>query len=82
MNKSILERVIKEAKYIIKNESTVREMAKIFKVSKSTVHKDLHERLKDIDLQLYDKVSKILIYHTDIRHIRGGIATRQKYLNL
>ena len=71
MNKSILERVIKEAKYIIKNESTVREMAKIFKVSKSTVHKDLHERLKDIDLQLYDKVSKILIYHTDIRHIRG-----------
>ena len=82
MNKSILERVIKEAKYIIKNESTVREMAKIFKVSKSTVHKDLHERLKEIDLQLYDKVSKILIYHTDIRHIRGGIATRQKYLNL
>lgn len=82
MNKSILERVIKEAKYIIKNESTVREMAKIFNVSKSTVHKDLHERLKDIDLQLYDKVSKILIYHTDIRHIRGGIATRQKYLNL
>lgn len=82
MNKSILERVIKESKYIIKNESTVREMAKIFKVSKSTVHKDLHERLKDIDLQLYDKVSKILIYHTDIRHIRGGIATRQKYLNL
>ena len=82
MNKSILERVIKEAKYIIKNESTVREMAKIFKVSKSTVHKDLHERLKDIDLQLYDKVSKLLIYHTDIRHIRGGIATRQKYLNL
>ena len=68
MNKSILERVIKEAKYIIKNESTVREMAKIFKVSKSTVHKDLHERLKDIDLQLYDKVSKILLYHTDIRH--------------
>lgn len=82
MTKSILERVIKEAKYIIKNESTVREMAKIFNVSKSTVHKDLHERLKDIDLQLYDKVSKILIYHTDIRHIRGGIATRQKYLNL
>ena len=82
MTKSILERVIKEAKYIIKNESTVREMAKIFKVSKSTVHKDLHERLKDIDLQLYDKVSKILIYHTDIRHIRGGIATRQKYLKL
>lgn len=82
MTKSILERVIKEAKYIIKNESTVREMAKIFKVSKSTVHKDLHERLKDIDLQLYDKVSKILIYHTDIRHIRGGLATREKYLNL
>ncbi len=82
MTKSILERVIKEAKYIIKNESTVREMAKIFKVSKSTVHKDLHERLKDIDLELYDKVSKILIYHTDIRHIRGGLATREKYLNL
>ena len=65
---------------MIKTESTVREMASIFKVSKSTVHKDLHERLLDIDEKLYDKVKKILKYHTDVRHIRGGQSTKRKYL--
>lgn len=65
---------------MIKTESTVREMASIFKVSKSTVHKDLHERLLDIDEKLYDKVEKILKYHTDVRHIRGGQSTKRKYL--
>ena len=65
---------------MVKTESTVREMASIFKVSKSTVHKDLHERLLDIDEKLYDKVEKILKYHTDVRHIRGGQSTKRKYL--
>ena len=82
MNKAIIKRVIDEANYIIKTESTVREMSQIFNVSKSTVHKDLHERLIDIKSELYYKVEKILKYHTDIRHIRGGESTKEKYLNL
>ena len=82
MNKAIIKRVIDEANYIIKTESTVREMSKVFNVSKSTVHKDLHERLIDINSELYYKVEKILKYHTDIRHIRGGESTKEKYLNL
>lgn len=65
---------------MIKTGSTVREMALIFNVSKSTVHKDLHERLSDIDNSLYLEVDKILKYHTDVRHIRGGQSTKRKYL--
>ena len=80
MNKNIIKRVLEEANYMIKTGSTVREMALIFNVSKSTVHKDLHERLLDIDNSLYLEVDKILKYHTDVRHIRGGRSTRRKYL--
>ena len=80
MNKNIIKRVIEEANYIIKTNSTVREMASIFNVSKSTVHKDLHECLLDIDNKLYLEVEKILKYHTDVRHIRGGQSTKRKYL--
>jgi len=75
----INERVLNEANYIINTEETVRELARKFKVSKSTVHKDLHERLKKIDKDLYIKVDKILKYHTCIRHIRGGQSTKKKY---
>ena len=81
MNKVISNRVIEEAQYIISTNDTVRDIAKIFKVSKSTVHKDLHDRLKYINSELYIKVDNILKYHTDIRHIRGGESTRLKYLN-
>ncbi len=79
---NIERRVLEEAKYIIKTQQTVRELAKIFKVSKSTVHKDLHERLIDIDKKLSYEVNKILKYHIDIRHIRGGESTKNKYLKL
>ncbi|MBE6149572.1 MAG: stage III sporulation protein D [Firmicutes bacterium] len=82
MNKAIIKRVVDEANYIIKTGSTVREMSKIFNVSKSTVHKDLHERLIEIDENLYKKVEEILKYHIEIRHIRGGFSTKNKYLNL
>lgn len=82
MNKAIIRRVLEEANYMIKTESTVREMSKVFQVSKSTVHKDLHELLTDINNDLSLKVEKILKYHTDVRHIRGGISTKEKYLNL
>ena len=79
--KYINDRVIKEANYIIETGYTIRELASIFNVSKSTVHKDLHERLLDIDINKYKKVEQILNYHTNIRHLRGGESTRKKYLN-
>ena len=82
MNKNIVKRDLNEANYIIDTKKTVREIAKVFNVSKSTVHKDLHERLFDINNNLYLEVEKILKYHTDIRHIRGGQSTKEKYLNL
>ena len=81
MNKNIIDRVIKESNYIIKTNDTIRNIAKVFKVSKSTVHKDLKERLFEIDVNLYNEVSTILKYHLDIRHIRGGNATKEKFLN-
>lgn len=79
MENLIHTRVLEEADFIIETEKTVREIAEVFKVSKSTVHKDLHERLLNIDTKRYDQVSTILKYHTDIRHIRGGESTKNKY---
>ena len=75
------ERVLKEAEYILKTGYTIREIATHFHVSKSTVHKDLHERLKKIDKEMYKQVDSILKYHTDVRHIKGGESTKLKYLN-
>lgn len=82
MNSIIQNRVIEEANAILDTKETVRELALRFQVSKSTVHKDLHERLKIIDESLYNKVDKILKYHLDIRHIRGGESTKKKYQKL
>ena len=82
MNSTIVKRVIDEANYIIETGKTVRELASIFNVSKSTVHKDLHERLLEIDKDKYIEVDNILKYHIDIRHLRGGESTRRKYLSL
>lgn len=75
----ITDRVLKEANYIIKTEKTIREIATEFKISKSTVHKDLHERLKKIDRDTFEKVDNILKFHTSIRHVRGGESTKRKY---
>lgn len=80
MNKVIIDRVIFEGKHIIQTGDTVRDMANIFGVSKSTVHKDLKERLLEIDKDMYEKVIKILKYHSCVRHIRGGESTRRKFL--
>ena len=79
---NINERVLNETQVILKTGYTIREIAKIFNVSKSTVHKDLHERLLKIDKNKYNEVEKILKYHTDIRHIRGGQSTKEKYLKI
>ena len=80
MNKNIINRVLKESKYIIDKDKTIREIASIFKVSKSTVHKDLNERLKLLDKNTYLDVKQIFNKHIDNRHIKGGESTKKKYL--
>ncbi len=82
MNEIIYNRVVMEAEYIIKTKKTIREIAKMFNVSKSTVHKDFRERLPMISDKLYNEVDKILRHHTKIRHLRGGESTKKKYLKL
>ena len=79
MNSLITKRVLDEAYYMIKTNNTIREIANIFNVSKSTVHKDLHERLANINSDLYLQIDSILKYHIDVRHIRGGESTKKKY---
>ncbi|MDR1101976.1 MAG: sporulation transcriptional regulator SpoIIID [Clostridiales bacterium] len=76
----IEERTIQIAEYIIKYKSTVRDAARHFGVSKSTVHKDLIERLPMLNRSLSKAVRVVLDTNLAERHIRGGIATRQKYL--
>lgn len=80
MDKYIMDRVLQEATYIIKNNSTVRDAASVYNVSKSTVHKDLKDRLPDINMILFEQVEIVFKDHIETRHIRGGEATKQKYL--
>lgn len=79
MHDYIKERVIKIGHHVIESRKTVRKIAKDFGVSKSTVHKDLTERLPEINPELAAEVKEILEYHKSIRHLRGGEATRLKY---
>ena len=81
MKDYIEERVLDIADYIIESNSTVRETAKRFGVSKSTVHKDVAERLMQINPALAQEVRKVLDVNKAERHIRGGQATREKYLH-
>ena len=70
------------ADYVIESGATVRQTAVYFGISKSTVHKDLTDRLKKSNKALYDEVSKVLFKNKAERHIRGGEATRTKYLKV
>ena len=79
MKDYIEERVLSLANYIISTNSTVRAAAKEFKVSKSTVHKDVTERLQEISPSLAAEVKTVLDINKAERHIRGGLATREKY---
>ena len=72
-------RAVRLAEYIIENNATVRTAAKTFGISKSTVHKDVTERLKRSDPALWQQVKSVLEKNKAERHIRGGIATRIKY---
>ena len=79
LNTNIEERACELAAYIIDNNATVRSAAKKFGISKSTVHKDLTDRLRRVDRNLYLQVKRVLERNKAERHIRGGIATRRKY---
>jgi len=76
---NIEERAIQLAEYITESKATVRAAAKRFGISKSTVHKDLSERLEKVNRALYLQVKEVLEQNKAERHIRGGIATRKKY---
>jgi len=78
----IEERAVEVANFIINSNATVRETAKKFGISKSTVHKDVTERLKKINPKLAGEAKKVLEINKSERHIRGGLATKEKYLTL
>ena len=80
--KGIVEqRAVELAEYIIENKTTVRAAAKKFGVSKSTVHMDVSKRLSRVNPSLYKKVRKVLDINKEERHIRGGLATKEKYMS-
>ena len=79
MKGAVEERAIELGEYIIENNATVRAAAGKFHISKSTVHKDVSDRLKTVNPQLCDRVREVLEVNKAQRHIRGGIATREKY---
>lgn len=81
MKDYIEERAIEIANYIVEEKATVRQTAKKFGVSKSTVHKDVTERLLQINPSLAREARKVLDTNKSERHIRGGMATREKYLH-
>lgn len=81
MKTYIEERAIEIANFIIHSNATVRETAKKFGISKSTVHKDITDRVDKINPQLAKEVRKVLEVNKAERHIRGGLATKEKYLH-
>ena len=81
MKKYIEDRAVEVATYIIENNATVRQAAKHFGISKSTVHKDTTERLELLNPTLARDARKVLNVNKSQRHIRGGMATKEKYLH-
>ena len=80
MKNHIEERAVAVANFIVSSNSTVRETSRRFGISKSTVHKDITDRVEKIDPELARSVRKVLEVNKAERHIRGGLATREKYL--
>ena len=80
MKEYIAERVIEIADYLLEHDLTIREVARVFCVSKSTAHKDLSERLPLLDKEKYERVSIALDGNWSERYLRGGEATRRKYI--
>ena len=82
MKTYIEERAMEIAAYIVDHNATVRQTAKQFGISKSTVHKDVTERLTQVNPTLASEARKVLNQNKAERHIRGGLATREKYLHM
>jgi putative DeoR family transcriptional regulator (stage III sporulation protein D) len=82
MQEYIQKRVLDICFYILETRATVRQAAQVFQVSKSTVHKDMTERLPSLNKQLAQEVKTILEFNKAERHLRGGEATRRKYKEL
>lgn len=82
MKALVEERAVELGEYIVEHKSTVRATAKQFGISKSTVHTDVSDRLKKVSPSLYDEVRKVLDDNKAQRHIRGGLATKEKYLHM
>ncbi len=82
MKDYIEERAVEIANYIIQERATVRQTAKKFGVSKSTVHKDVTDRLLQVNPELANEARKVLDVNKSERHIRGGLATKEKYLHM
>lgn len=82
VNKIYVSRALELGKYIAETKSTVRQTAKHFGISKSTVHTDVSKRLEKIDGEVYERVRAVLDENKAQRHLRGGIATREKYIKL
>ncbi len=81
MHEYIEQRVLEVSNYILDTRATVRQVAKLFGVSKSTVHKDITERLPLVNRALAREIKQILEHNKSERHLRGGEATRRKYLS-
>ena len=82
MNEIVEERAVELGEYIVAHKSTVRAAAKKFGISKSTVHTDVAQRLKKLSPTLYAQVREVLEVNKAQRHIRGGLATKEKYKKL
>lgn len=80
MKAQIQDRTQKEAEYIVANGATVREAARAFGVSKSALHADIKKRLPQLDAELSKRVAEVLTANFNAKHLRGGEATRQKYV--
>lgn len=80
MDEAIRQRVRAIAAYMVRNRATVRQAAGVFGISKSSVHKDMGERLPLVDPALGRQVAALLRYNKAVRHLRGGEATRRRYL--
>jgi putative DeoR family transcriptional regulator (stage III sporulation protein D) len=79
MKELIVQRTLNEARYILQHKCTVRDAAKIFFISKSTLHKDVTVRLRYVDKRMYAEVKKVLDFNLAQRHLRGGNATKKMY---
>lgn len=82
MNEMLRQRVLASANIMLESRLTVRDVAKIVGLSKSTIHKDLTEKLPNINYNLFEEVEELLAYNKNIRHIRGGQKTKEKYQQL